>query len=41
MYGDVGCGKTFIMDLFYETSPIQKKKRVHFHAFMNDIHHSM
>lgn len=41
MYGDVGCGKTFMMDMFYDTTPIHKKRRVHFHAFMNDVHHSM
>ena len=38
MYGGTGCGKTFIMDLFYEVVPIKKKKRVHFSNFMIDIH---
>lgn len=38
MYGGTGCGKTFIMDLFYEVIPIKKKKRVHFSNFMIDIH---
>lgn len=39
VYGDVGTGKTMVMDLFYETLPIERKRRVHFHAFMLDIHH--
>jgi peroxisome-assembly ATPase len=38
MYGGTGCGKTFIMDLFYEVLPIKRKKRVHFNNFMIDIH---
>lgn len=38
LHGDVGCGKSFLMDLFYNTSPIPRKRRVHFHHFMIDIH---
>ena len=38
MYGGTGCGKTFIMDLFFEVVPIKRKKRVHFNNFMIDIH---
>jgi len=38
MYGDVGCGKSFLMDLFYDSLSIRRKKRVHFHSFMNDVH---
>ncbi|EAW13379.1 AFG1 family ATPase [Aspergillus clavatus NRRL 1] len=43
MYGDVGCGKTMLMDLFYETLPanIQSKSRIHFHNFMQDVHKRM
>ena len=38
LYGGVGCGKTMLMDLFYETDVSPKKERVHFHKFMLDIH---
>ncbi|KAG8798603.1 hypothetical protein FRC16_006930 [Serendipita sp. 398] len=39
LYGDVGTGKTMLMDLFYQTLPpnITRKSRVHFHAFMIDV----
>ncbi|KIP12803.1 hypothetical protein PHLGIDRAFT_97490 [Phlebiopsis gigantea 11061_1 CR5-6] len=40
LYGDVGTGKTMLMDLFYSTLPkhIKRKRRVHFHSFMIDVH---
>ncbi|GFS23497.1 lactation elevated protein 1-like [Elysia marginata] len=38
LYGSVGTGKTMLMDMFHDTSSIQKKKRVHFHKFMLDVH---
>ncbi|TFK99157.1 AFG1-like ATPase [Pterulicium gracile] len=40
LYGDVGTGKTMLMDLFYNTLPpsTKRKRRVHFHAFMIDVH---
>ncbi|KAJ2782189.1 ATPase [Coemansia interrupta] len=38
IYGDVGTGKTTTMDLFYDTVPTLKKRRIHFHAFMLDVH---
>ncbi|KAI5301521.1 hypothetical protein KEM56_001636 [Ascosphaera pollenicola] len=43
MYGDVGCGKTMLMDLFYDTLPanVTSKKRVHFHNFMQDVHRQL
>jgi cell division protein ZapE len=37
-WGGVGRGKTFLMDIFFETLPIKQKKRVHFHKFMKQIH---
>lgn len=40
MYGDVGSGKTMLMDMFYDTLPsnITSKTRIHFHNFMQDVH---
>ncbi|XP_015206624.2 lactation elevated protein 1 homolog B [Lepisosteus oculatus] len=38
IYGDVGTGKTMVMDMFYSHAAVDKKKRVHFHGFMLDVH---
>lgn len=38
LWGGVGRGKTFLVDLFYETIPGEKKLRLHFHRFMGRIH---
>jgi len=41
MYGDVGRGKTMLMDMFYDHTPVRCKRRVHFHAFMQQVHEDM
>lgn len=38
VYGDVGTGKTMVMDMFYEYVEVKRKRRVHFHGFMLDVH---
>jgi len=38
IFGEVGRGKTMLMDLFFATTRVQRKRRTHFHAFMLDVH---
>ena len=38
IHGDVGRGKTMLMDLFFAASEVKRKRRVHFHEFMADVH---
>jgi cell division protein ZapE len=38
IYGEVGRGKTMLMDFFFATSPVERKRRAHFHEFMLDVH---
>jgi cell division protein ZapE len=38
IYGEVGRGKTMLMDFFFEASPVVRKRRAHFHEFMLDVH---
>ena len=38
IFGEVGRGKTMLMDLFFAASPVVRKRRVHFHEFMTDVH---
>lgn len=40
-WGGVGRGKTYIVDTFYECLPIEKKLRIHFHRFMQKVHHEL
>lgn len=43
MHGDVGSGKTMLMDIFFDTLPanIIHRTRIHFHSFMQDVHRRM
>jgi cell division protein ZapE len=41
IWGGVGRGKTWLMDLFFECLPGNLKKRIHFHRFMQSIHHGL
>jgi cell division protein ZapE len=38
IYGEVGRGKTMLMDLFFQHSPVVHKRRAHFHEFMAEVH---
>jgi cell division protein ZapE len=38
IFGEVGRGKTMLMDLFFAASPVVRKRRAHFHEFMADTH---
>ncbi len=38
LWGGVGRGKTFLIDLFHSGLPIREKRRTHFHRFMREVH---
>jgi cell division protein ZapE len=41
LWGGVGRGKSFLMDVFYETVPLVRKTRVHFREFMRAVHREL
>jgi cell division protein ZapE len=41
LWGSVGRGKTWLMDLFYDSLPIRARRRSHFHHFMRDMHEQL
>ena len=41
MWGGVGRGKSFLMDAFYQTVPLKRKARLHFHEFMQGVHREL
>jgi cell division protein ZapE len=41
MYGGVGRGKSFLMDFFYQSVPLKRKTRLHFHEFMREVHREL
>ena len=41
LWGGVGRGKSFLMDSFFNCAPVARKERIHFHRFMQDIHHAL
>ncbi len=41
LWGSVGRGKSFLMDAFYRCVPLVRKRRVHFHHFMREIHREL
>ncbi|MFT6517687.1 MAG: cell division protein ZapE, partial [Candidatus Azotimanducaceae bacterium] len=40
-WGGVGRGKTYLMDLFFDTLPFPNKQRMHFHRFMRHVHQQL
>jgi len=41
LWGGVGRGKTFLIDLFFESLPFAEKQRTHFHRFMREVHDAL
>jgi len=41
MWGGVGRGKTWLMDMFYQSLPGERKQRLHFHRFMLRVHEEL
>jgi len=41
MWGGVGRGKSFLMDCFFQSVPLTRKTRLHFHEFMREVHREL
>lgn len=41
MHGGVGRGKSFLMDCFFQSVPLRRKTRLHFHEFMREVHREL
>jgi cell division protein ZapE len=41
LWGGVGRGKTYLVDAFFECLPLERKQRIHFHRFMDAVHHEL
>ncbi len=41
LWGGVGRGKSFLMDVFFQSVPLQRKTRLHFHEFMREVHREL
>ena len=41
LWGPVGRGKSYLVDMFFDCLPFEHKKRIHFHSFMRSVHQQL